>query len=734
MKTIGNYVKGLLMAVLFSFPLMASSQQSAWDILFLGKTLTNDNKYAVGETCIIFSETSSKEIYAFSTISGNWDSTSIATTLPWTDAAADGKCAMLLNDSLAVFFSAANHDFTVLRFDGQIRTDRGKIFGCNANMGYVVTNTKIYVFDSDDSQIRSSTYLSISPTPYASVYTGDDYLCLNLSEADLTKQTLVAYSSITKSISEFTGVNLPLFRQLEHGFIFGRTTGAPYSCGGYSAYTGTFVNRTSDVLINDVLHQYDLNRIYPRLCYLFTSRSEVINGIATFYLWAYNTLTGLFDDFSYDFDYNSTHLVPSASGTGGQGIFHTTYDKDNGDKVNLIMYDVYSRLFTQHDFNIVYDYRNVHYIGGHIVAVTTKDKLVFYDFLSRNSEIYNSDWQAGQFPGIQSIELGNNYVTTVYYKGPGIQGMTVFNYNGTTDNLKDVSFATSNNYLDVYGSTGYSLVKFVNYTHPAEHLLYSVADDSWFVKSIPSGGVFEAKKGYYSLIDNSQNTTIFFNAKTGNELILPVKNQGTYYSLDSIFMMPGNDQKYYGYSSVTNSTASHPNFQYSVKEYRNNNIFIYHTPLNPDNPSHLLFDGNLGTFVTLNTNAPTHGSRILTRAGGKTALTVYNKGYLFAYDASEYTSVDESPSGPGSFQLYQNHPNPFNSATTITWQLPKDAHVLLKVFDITGREVRILVDCIQAKGEHKVEFDASGLPAGVYFYQFLTNGRIETKKMIHLNN
>jgi len=80
--------------------------------------------------------------------------------------------------------------------------------------------------------------------------------------------------------------------------------------------------------------------------------------------------------------------------------------------------------------------------------------------------------------------------------------------------------------------------------------------------------------------------------------------------------------------------------------------------------------------------------------------------------------------------LTQNYPNPFAETTIITWQLPKDAHVILKVYDFTGREVKTLVNCEQAKGEHKVNFDATGLPAGVYFYQLRANGRVETKKMI----
>jgi photosystem II stability/assembly factor-like uncharacterized protein len=96
------------------------------------------------------------------------------------------------------------------------------------------------------------------------------------------------------------------------------------------------------------------------------------------------------------------------------------------------------------------------------------------------------------------------------------------------------------------------------------------------------------------------------------------------------------------------------------------------------------------------------------------------------------TSVSDILAGnqfPGN-TLIQNYPNPFSESTTITWQLPKDAHVVLKVFDFTGREVKTLVDCEQEKGEQKAKFDAAGLSSGVYFYQLRADGNVETRKMI----
>jgi hypothetical protein len=80
--------------------------------------------------------------------------------------------------------------------------------------------------------------------------------------------------------------------------------------------------------------------------------------------------------------------------------------------------------------------------------------------------------------------------------------------------------------------------------------------------------------------------------------------------------------------------------------------------------------------------------------------------------------------------LKQNYPNPFSENTDITWQQPQPAHVVLKVYDLTGREVRTLVDGDQATGLHTVNFEAAMLPTGLYFYKLQADQIAETKKMI----
>lgn len=85
-----------------------------------------------------------------------------------------------------------------------------------------------------------------------------------------------------------------------------------------------------------------------------------------------------------------------------------------------------------------------------------------------------------------------------------------------------------------------------------------------------------------------------------------------------------------------------------------------------------------------------------------------------------------------SYDLAQNYPNPFNPVTTITWQIPANSRVILKVYNLLGKEVAVLVNGEKPAGSYQVEFDASSLPSGTYFYTLQTGEFTQTKKMILL--
>jgi hypothetical protein len=95
------------------------------------------------------------------------------------------------------------------------------------------------------------------------------------------------------------------------------------------------------------------------------------------------------------------------------------------------------------------------------------------------------------------------------------------------------------------------------------------------------------------------------------------------------------------------------------------------------------------------------------------------------------TGVNEHDhSLPATYVLEQNYPNPFNPATVISYQLPVNSQVTLKVFDVLGREVATLVNENKKSGSYEVEFSGSKLPSGMYFYRLQAGSFVETKKLL----
>ena len=115
-------------------------------------------------------------------------------------------------------------------------------------------------------------------------------------------------------------------------------------------------------------------------------------------------------------------------------------------------------------------------------------------------------------------------------------------------------------------------------------------------------------------------------------------------------------------------------------------------------------------------------------------LLVYNfsSNALTEFHSTTTGINGQNQAGIQSFKLNQNYPNPFNPSTTISYQIPKDSFVTLKVYDVLGREVSKLVNEKQSPGNYSVNFNASKLSSGIYLYKIHAGNFIQSKKLMLL--
>jgi hypothetical protein len=139
------------------------------------------------------------------------------------------------------------------------------------------------------------------------------------------------------------------------------------------------------------------------------------------------------------------------------------------------------------------------------------------------------------------------------------------------------------------------------------------------------------------------------------------------------------------------------------------------------------YDGIIDTLTTSNPQSGTVTADGLTDASITPVASQRNK--------AKITLKRDEGSLPKAFELNQNYPNPFNPTTIITFALPKNAFVSVKVYDILGREVKTLLSDEMSAGIHAVEWrgDDNGgarLSSGAYLYRITAADFVSTKKMI----
>jgi len=129
-------------------------------------------------------------------------------------------------------------------------------------------------------------------------------------------------------------------------------------------------------------------------------------------------------------------------------------------------------------------------------------------------------------------------------------------------------------------------------------------------------------------------------------------------------------------------------------------------------------------------NSAVQGNWILSVSDIATGDTGVLQGWGIRINNAVTGNQQTGNSVPVKFSLYQNYPNPFNPFTTIKYDVAKDLNVNIKLYDMLGREVSVLVDEFLNAGSYEVNFDASNISSGTYFYKIQAGSFTDIKKMV----
>ncbi len=196
----------------------------------------------------------------------------------------------------------------------------------------------------------------------------------------------------------------------------------------------------------------------------------------------------------------------------------------------------------------------------------------------------------------------------------------------------------------------------------------------------------------------------------------------------------------YYFKRTTDGGVTWEEYQADVEGFMSDIEFL------PGKPSNVWSTGKNGLYFSIDTGRTwqKYDLGIDSLMGRDIVFTDENHGWLLCDNGNIFytdnnggiiTGIDDknySNKFPDSYYLYQNYPNPFNPSTIINYQLSKDGLVLLKIYDLLGREIMTLVNEFKSKGKYSVNFNAGALPNGVYFYRLISGNFTQSRKMMLL--
>lgn len=723
-----NYT--FLMLFLCFFNTLSYSQHAGWIDHDVSPSISGASIVNCNGNLVIYTKANADIVYFFDTQSNTWQTVSFGTTQNFKTAIADDVTAFTYSDEYIVGYSSLLSQWDTVKYEGDVLDPSGvsvrKGFGCSGKFAYFATTANIfYVFDAELAQWKSYDYgIVLNASAINSFWAADTYAGAILARNGFDFAKNIAYSLDTHSFAEIDQGGWYHYpdREMTGGFVsWWSDTETTTKYFGYSSKTNEFKEITMpagydkgnfDAWVDDNKREY-LDEVNLYLCgYAVgdeTHRDMYVNH--------YSTKTGKW--YSYHLSYDPREMyggIVWVCGGSNSLAYYMTDDED----YTIGVWKFYGttetyigempNLFREPGF----------IVGGKVAAGNGKHNMWFHNFNTGQSK--NVYYQQNDYSHIGHFAAENYTATYRYIDTSDV--MTVHFFNGRTNNLQSVS---ANKKLSMGSSKRATSKVYALWTGGTENnevLFYSEEQDT-LIKYL-------APESYGSLnvtnnlaMHTTQNYTVLFDASTATIYERNFNPTSSGCLGDSIFFAKSGDTELTIYNSIDKNWREEQMHE-SLYAYAGNVIGL---GVGVSYDKYWGYSAYTDAFYELNPEGDMVSPYNI--VGGKTAIVIRSsKIYAFAPNAQPTTTKEIGGQITESL-LFQNYPNPYNSHTTIEYQISQPSTVKLTVYDLLGKEIKTIKREHQQSGKYAIDIQTLENTAGIYLYNMSVNGRlVDTKKMI----
>jgi hypothetical protein len=718
-----------------SFSLLLSAQDGRWVAYELDTIGSGANYHDCGDGCIGYVPTTSQYILIFDIRIGEWELVDLHVVQNFNYLETEGNVLMARSEDLLFGYSSTLGAWDTIHYEGTVLSNHSnqlfRSYGCSDSLAFFITDQQFYVFDGSLGYWQEYDYGYPADFGAGYFYPKDDCIIMTIVKTDFYAGIMnVAYSSHTHTFNKIENGCLTVKSTYDHGYagVYDKTgEGKEVILVGYSAFDNQFDVVPYSAGENEAgIYFYDSDIIAADDFTAFTfgfrtvvTPYELVR--VTFY--GYSTLLGTWTSITYDIDWEAESYYGNGH-VGGQCTVDLGTEKDP-QYYRFFFYSAVNGMFNNVYTDLEYTSTTSTFrIGGSVFCV----------FDSSHGWGYNPVNDMGNtielvHDNFAHVFAADDYATFCRWSQPS-DTMRMYIYNGNSNRW---SWIDTPKHWDQTGVAAPHIYLYkawpenniIVYSSILDTIMQRDLPDSIFVYSEINGILACARSENQSFLFNTERCTIY---EKGFEF-----NQNGMGTRSAAFYDTTSGRILHGYSSLTD--------QWTTRTISDEPYYCY-DPGYIGLVSAMVGISGYGKFYAYNSFGDSwvelvpEGKYVAHRVGNSTALVIRST-HIYAFDPYTATGDNEEPGKPDqkNLRLQQNHPNPFNSSTTINYELTRPSAVELRIYNSLGQAVRLLVNEHQYAGRWSVTWDGRNgnnqpVPSGIYIYQLKAGETRTSRRMI----